>query len=255
MSKNTRTLAIALTVALAAALSPAAIWGQEVCPGPANAKSCYIDNFNSAFGKVGPVTSSTVTVNQPLKGTSPGIVGGTRTIQLGTTSAANQFLQPTQVQVVPKSSTNPTPALVWSSGFMTFGAFSVIYGDTQEGVPALNLNLSQYNPESNGRFRLAFAGVQEPLTLNFLVYSSGQYFDCGIGLGPVTTNFTLDFPFDQLSPQSGSGTIDWTDIDIILFEAEGGSVGAPQLAVTSIAAIQYTASTTPPDYTCQQPTQ
>ncbi len=250
MTKNTKTLLAALSVALAAALSPSAIWGQEVCPGPANAKACYIDNFKSGFGKVGPITSGSEEVNQPASGTGSGIVGGTRSVSLGSGSGAtNQFEQPTQAQTVPKSSTNPTPALVWSNGYGNYSGLQVRYGEPDFGVPPLNLNLTQYNTDSNGRIRFTFAGLQLGANFNVEVDDSSSVNDCGINIDQSNTSFTVDFPFDQF----GSTSIDWGAIEQILFEFEGGYAGAAQLAVTDIEVIAATSSTPTATYTCTQP--
>ncbi len=65
MPKNTRTYAATLTVALAAALSPSAVWGQAVCPGLPNATACTIDNFTSGYGLVKAITTGFEEVSQP----------------------------------------------------------------------------------------------------------------------------------------------------------------------------------------------
>lgn len=252
MTKNTRNFAVKLTVALAAALSPSAIWGQAVCPGPAKATVCTIDNFTGGYGLVKPITSGSEFVNQPATGTGSGIVGGTRSINLGSGSGAtNQFGQPTQAQTVRKSSTNPTPALVWSNGYGNYSELQVIYGDTGEGVAPLDLDLTQYNTDSNGRIRFTFAGLQQEANFNVEVDNPGEVFDCAINIDQSITSFTVDFPFDQF----GSTDIDWEDITGILFELQGGYAGAPNLAVTDIEVIAATSSTPPASYTCQQPTE
>ena len=254
MTKNTKTLAIALTVALAAALSPSAIWGQEVCPGPAKATKCTIDNFTSGYGLVKSLTTGSEEVNQPpLPATGSGIVDGTRSIILTSGSGAtNQFGQPTQAQTVRKSSTNPTPALVWSNGYGNDSLLQVLYGATGYGAAPMNLDLTQYNSDSNGRIRFTFAGAQQGVNFNVEVYDSSGAAgnDCGINLDPSLTSFTLDAPFNQF----GNPDIDWGDITGILFEVQNAfNVGAPNLAVTDIEVIAATSSTPPATYTCSVP--
>jgi hypothetical protein len=249
MIKNTKTLSTALTVALAVALSSSAMWGQAVCPGAANATICTIDNFTGGYGLVKPITSGSEEVNQPATGTGAGIVGGTRSINLGV--AINQFGQPTQAQTVRKSSTNPTPALVWSNGYGNYSGLQVVYG---EGVAPLDLDLTQYNTDSNGRIRFTFAGLQQELNFNVEVDNPGLYFGCAINIDPSNTSFTVDFPFDQFTGNP-TGAPDWGDITAILFEFEGGYAGAPQLAVTDIEVIAATSSTPPATWSCQAPTE
>jgi hypothetical protein len=247
MTKNTKTLVAALTVALAAALSPSAIWGQQVCPGAANATKCTIDNFTSGYNPVKSISTGSEVVNQPATGTGAGIVGGIRSILLASGSGAyNQFGQLTQAQTVRKSSTNPTPALVWSSGYANYSGLTVVYG-AEEGETPLDLNLTQYNTESNGVIRFTFAGLQQELNFNVEVWNGGENFDCGINIDQSNTSFTVDFPFDQF----GSTSVDWGDITAILFELQGGYAGAPQLAVTDIQVIATNKNTPPPTYSCQ----
>jgi hypothetical protein len=251
MSKNTRTLVTALSLALAAALSPCTTWGQQVCPGPANATTCTIDNFTSGYNPVKPISTGSEVVDQPASGTGAGIVGGIRSILLASGSGTyNQFGQLTQAETVRKSNTNPTPALVWSSGYGNYSGLTVAYG-LEEGQTPLDLTLTQYNTDSNGVIRFTFAGLQQELNFNVEVWNGGENFDCGINIDQSNTSFTVDFPFDQF----GSTSINWGDITGILFELQGGYAGAPQLAVTDIQVIATTSQTPPPTYSCQQPTQ
>jgi len=70
MSKIKGTLVVAaVTAAFATAIAPSPVWGQklEVCPGPADATACIIDNFKTGEGRLGPLTTSpNNNVNQPV---------------------------------------------------------------------------------------------------------------------------------------------------------------------------------------------
>jgi len=187
-------------------------------------------------------------VNQPATGSGSGIVGGTRTIYLASGSgAANPYGQPTQVQTVPKSSTNPTPALVWSNGYGNYAELEVAYGDANDGVANLDLDLNQYNTENNGLIRFTFAGSQQQIA-SFVVLPTypGGYGECGLSILTEPTSFTVDFPFDQFGPG-----VNWGDILSILFLFENGTLGSPNVAVTDIEVIAATSSTPPATYTCQ----
>jgi hypothetical protein len=243
MSKNTRILAAAM---LGVALAPSAIWAQEVCPGSAKATTCTIDNFTSGYGLVKPITSGSETVNQPATGSGSGIVGGTRSITLTSSSGIGTFGQPTQVQTVRQSSTNQTPAaLVWSNGYANLALLDVVYGDTNDGVAPLDLDLTQYNTDSNGRIRFTFAGSQGISSFAVEPYYTGGYGACTFPIPQTLGTFTVDFPFSNFA-----GDVDWGDVTAILFQFEAGVVTSPNLAVTDIEVIAATSSTPPATYTC-----
>ncbi|MGA2133078.1 MAG: hypothetical protein ABSH50_12355 [Bryobacteraceae bacterium] len=246
-SVYTRTRSGVLSVALAMAVAPSAIWGQRVplCTNTATTETCLIDNFTSPggkAGKVGPITSGNVEVTQ----TSAGAVSGSRQLllSLGTSGeppANDEFNQSAQVQVIPSKTAGVPSALVASLGYKAFGALQGVYGDSAP----MSLNLS-----GAWGIRLFFDGVEAGANLNFEVWNPGIWADCGINVPedyatpPNSSAFTVDFPESQIT---GFNTIDWTNITSIVFEVENSA----SFAITSIQAIPESVSlANPATYTC-----
>lgn len=116
----------------------------------------------------------------------------------------------------------------------------------------MNLDLTQYNTDSNGRIRFTFAAAEAVGSFAVEVYYPDSYGSCFVGTNLEMTSFTVDFPFTSFGDD-----VNWGDITTILFEFEAGlgfPLGSPNLAVTDIEVINYTSSLPPPTYTCQ-PTQ
>jgi hypothetical protein len=246
-SVYTRTLSGVLSIALAMAVAPSAIWGQKVplCSSTATAKTCLIDNFTSPggkAGKVGPITSGNVQVTQ----TSSEAVGGSRIVYLSLGNAGeppinDEYGQSAQVQVVPSKTEGVSSALVTSYGYKAFGLVQGIYGNDAP----MSLNLS-----GAWGIRFFFDGVETGANFNFEVWNPGIWADCGINIPesyatpPNSSAFTVDFPESQIT---GFNTIDWTNITSMVFEVENSA----SFALTSIQAIPESVSlANPATYTC-----
>jgi hypothetical protein len=222
---NQRTFSKQLPLITAFLLAPLALRGQGV--------SETIDNFKTGLGKVGPITSGSVTVNQA----GGGIVGGTRTVMLYEPPDSNPYNQTTSAQVIHSQAANVPSALVWSSGYANFAALYLTYGNSA----SLNLDFLPYD-----RFRVSFAGVDQYVNFNFEAWdSSNAYAVCGTNVPVTPYPFTVDFPFSQM----GGASLDWSAIERLDLLFQGGNLGAPSLAVTGIEVVlgsTYPAAT----YTC-----
>jgi hypothetical protein len=228
--KTTATLCIhsftALLVGIPLALAPHVTQAQDLS----------LDNFKTGPGRIGPMTSGNKTASQ----TGAGIIGGTRTTELSF-SGLNEFVQPASVQFRPSSKPGVPPAMVWSVGYKAYPRIDLTYGSS---TTPLGLNLSGYD-----RLRVSFDGLQQLLNFNVTVFDS-SYIAGSIGCNIYFINdspLTVDFRFADISRGDG-GQINWAAIEILDFVFQGGNLGSPNLAVTSIMAIP--ASDPPGTVTC-----
>jgi hypothetical protein len=231
MTKNTKTLATALIVGLAAALLPSAMWGQEqVCPGLPGATSCYIDDFSSGF------YSKSLSQGGPVYDTQTGtMVGGSRITILGVCNPSNPcktdpYEQPNSYQIKQATSTTAN-ILIFNTGYKSDAALEVVYGD---GTP-MSLNLSpQYD-----RIRLYFDSADGGgVNMNINVFDGTSYNSLGCNFtdpnGPQKS-FAVDFPFANFSNgNSGFGTV--TAIGFS-FDGAQGVYSGEDWGITSIQAV------------------
>jgi len=231
MTKNTKTFATALIVGLAAALLPSAMRGQEqVCPGPAGATSCYIDDFSSGFYSK---SLSTGTASKTQNGT---MVGNSRLTILTACEPTNPcstdpYEQPNSYQIK-KATETTSNILIFNTGYKSNATLEVTYGD---GDP-MNINLSpQYD-----RIRLYFDSADGGgVNMNINVYTeSDPYSPLGCNFtdpnGPQAP-FTVDFPFANfIGGYAGFGNV--TAIGLEFNGAQGLYTGE-DWGITSIQAV------------------
>jgi len=247
---STRAILAGLSVVLAMAMTPSAMWGQNVplCSSTASSNTCLIDNFTTgSTTPVGPITSGYKEVTQ----TASGAVGGHRRILVQFSDPANnEFNQPVQAQVIPSSTTGVPSALIYSGGYKAYAGLGLAYSGSS--TTTLDLNLS--NEES---IRFTVDGLELGAEFIVGVYSStsNSASECAIvlpasGPGGSPSPFTVDFPESNFTNGAGE-PIDWSDITAIALDVPADSnLGASNLALTSIEAVPP--STPAATYTCSQ---
>jgi hypothetical protein len=207
-----------------------------LAPRVIEAQGLSLDNFKTGPGKVGPIASGNKTGSQ----TGIGIIGGTRTTELSF-SGLNEFARKASVRFRPSSKPEVPSAMLWSVGYKAYPRIDLVYGSS---TAPLSLNLSGYD-----RLRVSFDGLQQLLNFNVTVFDS-SYIGGSIGCNIHFINdapLTVDFRFADISRGDG-GQMNWTAIEILDFVFQGGNLGSPNLAVTSIMAIP--ASDPPGTVTC-----
>lgn len=157
----------------------------------------------------------------------------------------NPFLQPNSFAVQAKTKISPS-ALVFNAGYKSQAYLAVGYGFST----LLNLDLSS----SYDRLRVNFDGADKFINFNLTVWSTGGSLYSQLGCNLVDpgngTAFSVDFPFTDFVPGSGTPGADFSDVTQMQFEFAGaeGPPGGEDFAVTSFQAIVIGAP--PGDVTC-----
>jgi hypothetical protein len=128
----------------------------------------------------------------------------------------------------------PAGACIVNTGFGGVTGLQLWYGSTLSGAPApLGLNLAGYSA-----FRINFAALSSSGSLTMLmeVYVGTQMCASPAQVPPGNSPFSIDFPFSSFVT---SGLPDFSDIDYILIETEGGNTS---FGVTSFEAVTYAES-------------
>lgn len=194
-----------------------AAFASVVTPQAAHSQDLTIDDFSTGAGRVGPMIGGTRLATQ----SGATILGGTRTEKL--ILSDNEFLQPTQVEFRPSKNRSVPSAMIWSNSYKAFPRLELYYGP-------LNLDLTSFD-----RLRVTFDGQQQLLNFNVEAFDINNHYailPCPqLSLYQITS-FTVDLPRANFQ-----GTIDWTNIKTIALIFQGGILGSPNLALTSIAAL------------------
>lgn len=148
--------------------------------------------------------------------------------------AVNPFLQPNSFAIQTKTKISPN-ALVFNAGYKSQAYLAVGYGFSTP----LDLNLAA----TYDRLRVNFDGADKFVNFNLTVWSTGGSLYSQLGCNLVDpgngTSFSVDFPFTDFVPGSGTPGADFSDVTQMQFEFAGaeGPPGGEDFAVTSFQAI------------------
>jgi hypothetical protein len=147
------------------------------------------------------------------------------------TLAPGPYGLPSSLVVEKVAGPPPVGVCIVNTGFGGVTGLQVWYGSTLSGAPApLGLNLGGYSA-----FRIKFAALASSGSLTMLmeVYVGTQIYASPVQVPPGNSPFSVDFPFSSFVT---SGVPDFSDIDYILIETEGGNTS---FGVTSFEAVTY----------------
>jgi hypothetical protein len=145
----------------------------------------------------------------------------------------NPFNQASSFQVQPKTKTSPA-ALVFNGAYKSQAYLGVLYGFSAP----MTLDLSGYD-----RLRVTFDSADQGVNFNIVVWSNGGAFysqtGCWLSDPGLGTSFSVDFPFADFTPGTGTPGADFSGINYMdfLFDAAQGAYTGEDWAVTSIQAI------------------
>ncbi len=146
----------------------------------------------------------------------------------------NPFNQASSFDVQQKTKTSPN-ALVFNGAYKSDAYLGVLYGFSAP----MTLDLSA----SYDRLRVTFDSADQGVNFNIVVWSNNGalYSQTGCWLSDpgLNTAFSVDFPFADFSPGTGTPGADFSDINYMdfLFDAAQGAYTGEDWAVTSIQAI------------------
>jgi hypothetical protein len=146
----------------------------------------------------------------------------------------NPFGQPSSFEVREKTKSTPD-ALIFNAGYKARSYLAVGYGFSAP----LSLDLaSKYD-----RLRVTFDSADQTVNFNIIVWSNGGALYSQTGCNLVdpgyATSFSVDFPFADFTPGSGTPGASFSDITNMefLFDGAQGPLGGEDWEVTSFQAI------------------